>query len=552
MKKIFALILMLAAFTACSVSSLDDANAPARSFFKAYSDGEEQTKALLNDSQKIEWNEGDAIALLRNGEKHRLSTQESGLKVTFSSSENLNGGTWTALFPYSESASMAGGVITTTFPEEQVAVAGSFARDANLAVAYTTDDELHFRNIGAYIKLSFKTSVAGSRITKITFENLDQDAPLSGKARIEFTTSEGQIQDVTTTITDGLPYVSVVAPKGEYLQPDTDYYIVAAPAVLGGYKITLTDEDGITFSKSYTGRSYRGATLSRNTIARVGRKNLDTYIHPFECYARLVAKADFTEGSYIIAKKMASCFRVYDSAKTTPYISSGGYLLDKFYDPGYSDSNAVGKASIINSLKNDIKRWTIFGAPDFISDYVHYSLHQAYTDSGTSGCGISYISDDFILGDVDKYALTMAADRSIVLPLNFKNKDTKLPDVANVTLTNCTVNLDTDGTAWVSGVMTDDSINELVRVIFIGKGPDFKENVSESDIHDPASFATTVITTMGFCSTEQVTAGGDTMNDMFMMSNEFLCSAPATPERINIYKKTNRDFTYAEYSALLK
>lgn len=543
---------MLAAVVACSVSSIDDASAPVRSIFKAYSDGDGETKALLNQSQKIEWSEGDGIAIFGNGRKYSLTTSDSGTKASFTSTENIGAGAWTALFPDSKDAYMSSGVIATTIPAEQVAVAGSFASDANIAVAYTTNDELHFRNACAYIKISYKTTDASARIKKITFENLDATALLSGDARIAITTDGGDITDIATTIATGQPYVSVVAPQGEFLAPDTDYYIVAAPAVTGGYKITFTDEDGVTFSKTYTGRNYRGASLRRNTIAPVGRKNLDAYTHPLECYARLVAKADFTEGDYIIAKKISSVYRIYDSAKTSPYISSGGYLLDKFYDPSYSDSNAVGKASIINRLKNDIKRWTVFGAPDFINDYVHYSLHQAYTDSDATGSGVAHMNDQFILGDVDKYALSLAANKSIVLPLNFKNKDTKQPDVAYVTLTNCAVDLDPDSNAWVTGIMSDDSIDELVRVIFIGKGPDFKENVSESDIHDPASFATTVTTTMGFCSTEQVTAGGDSMNDMFMMSNEFLCRAPATPERINIYKKTNRDFTYAEYSALIK
>lgn len=542
---------MLAVFTAvlsCESMPEPEDVASSQTGFVAVSEGGDVTKAFLDSDLKIEWNSGDRIAVFGSDGKHLFTTEDQGGKAVFTSGTPCRGTEWYALYPYSESCSFADGSLSAVLPSEQTAVVGSFAPDADIAMAYTLSDELRFLNAVSFIRIGFRTSVNDARIKKITFESIDPSILLSGNLAIYPQIASGTLSSLLTVVSEGVPYVSLSAPEGEFLQPGTDYYLAAVPSSLAsGYRITLTDESGVSFSREYSGDSYRSAYLKRNMIEPVGVKNLDAYEHQFECYARLRSEADFTPGAYLFVRSMGGGYRVFDCKKSSPYISSGTPLVDKFFNPAYSASNNTNKSSILLDLKNDVKRWPVKGAPDFISDFVHYALKDAWSDSDDRLSAFTFADDSFIFNPSDACAIVVKEDRSIIMPLYFNNIETHRMDSALVSITGCTASLDASDGALIKGKMTEAAVDELLRVLYVGKGESFLSSAEEYDLRTPAMSATTVTTTVGFCSAVQTTADGEEMKDMFMISNKFLCNSPASPGRISLYKKGCWAVTYADY-----
>ena len=239
------------------------------------------SKSLLDTSGDIFWSNGDALTIFQGSNNLMFTTQESGLSCRFTYQGELspeNGDHFWGLYPYNANASISGGVISTVIPTEQVATPGSFGPGANLAVAYAPfRAAMSFRNAAGYAKVSFKTADNDSKITKITIRSIKEDVLLSGNVDITPVLEDDAVSDVSLVVTSGEPYASVKATSG-YLQPDTDYYIVVAPAALTqGYRVEFETSDGIVFSKDYTGSTYNSAEFLRNHISSVGKKNLDKY-----------------------------------------------------------------------------------------------------------------------------------------------------------------------------------------------------------------------------------------------------------------------------------
>ena len=285
------------------------------------------TKAFLDEDLKIEWNAGDAISLLSGTSNVRFTARESGLRTAFEHSGSVAEQAWYGLYPYDASAVEAGGVITTTLPTVQTAESASFGRDANLAVAYAQwGKNFYFRNAAAYAKVSFRTEDESAQIRSITVRSLDEKVLLSGKVTLTPTLSDGEVSNVELAVTDGVPYARVEAAEGTFLSPGLDYYIVVAPGALSsGYRVEFETGDGLVFSKDYDGAAYQSAAFRRNTIAPVGRKNLDNY--EMEGYYR-VHYADSRNhpgaGEYLVAFKMPDgSYRILNEDRTDTYIVKG-------------------------------------------------------------------------------------------------------------------------------------------------------------------------------------------------------------------------------------
>ena len=296
----------------------------------------DETRAFLDETGDIFWNSGDALAVFQGSkaEPYRFATEEQGLSCRFTYNGELDaaGGPFLALYPFNADARQAAGAITTTLPTEQMAAPGSFGEDANLAVAYAPfGQKMSFRNAAAYAKVSFKTSDEAAAITKITVRSIDETVLLSGPVTLTPTIEAEAVKDVALTVSaeGGVPYASVVAPEGTTLLPETDYYIALAPAALkSGYRIELTTSAGLTFTKDYTGGAYNSATFKRNTIAPVGRKNLDKF--EMEGWWR-VRNADLDKanhpgvGNYLVVKKMDDgSYRVLNDEGSDTYLVKSG------------------------------------------------------------------------------------------------------------------------------------------------------------------------------------------------------------------------------------
>lgn len=556
-KAVFAVLAVLFAATACQKEfSFQDElvveePVPAEFTIEASVDVNE-TRAFLDETGDIFWNQGDALAVFQGSkaEPYLFVTEEEGLSCSFTYNGDLNAedGNFLALYPYNaEARQSSSGVITTVLPSEQTAAAGTFGKDANLAVAYAPFRQpMSFKNAAAYAKVSFKTTDQSAAVTKITIRSVDESILLSGAVTLTPTIQDDAVTDVTTVVTDGVPYASVVAPAGTTLAPDTDYYIVVAPAALtSGYRVEFTTSDGLTFSKDYTGTTYNAAAFKRNFIATVGKKNLDKYETPLEGYWRVTSQAEFGEGSYLFGYPMGNGnIRIFDESKTDCFMSSGQPLVEKFYG-SFNFWTLLGLASAWSDWTSE----TGGESPTIMRHYVMWAFRNAYvdTDSGASVTGFSYVGDDLILNPNDNFRLPVDADNTLSMELGYKDAGQQY--YKSVQLSGCSLTLDGNDGVTIKGRVTEESIENLIDIFYIGKGGKFLSAAPQESALEGAKKACDKDTTVGFCTVEQTTYAGDKMNNMFMIQNFHLCSSP-DPASIWLYKKGVKAVNYLKYKEI--
>lgn len=234
------------------------------------SDGGADTKSYL-DGGAVYWNTYDAINVFAAGSSYRFDTKEGGATVTFVGvvlSEDIH---YYGLFPYDESATYDSDTYTytTTFPAEQTAVANSFAKDANVTVATTTNNEMtfHFKNVCGLVKFNITSAEATLPFTKAVLEGLNSEH-IAGAMSIEYNSPsvpDGRIIGSGTTITLNAPAEETAFAK------DTDYYFVVPPKTFtAGYKITFYVDDTPTAVWNVTDTS---AEVQRSKILDAGSYN---------------------------------------------------------------------------------------------------------------------------------------------------------------------------------------------------------------------------------------------------------------------------------------
>ena len=517
------------------------------------------TKAFLDEDLKIEWNEGDAISLLAEGVNAKFTAREEGLRTAFDHAGEIAEQAYYALYPYNASAGFDGSIITTMLPTVQKAADASFGRDANLAVAYAAwGKNFYFRNAVGYAKVSFKTTDATARITKVTVRSLDENVLLSGQVTLTPTVEDGEVSDVAVNVTTGVPYATVAAEFGSVLAPETDYYIVVAPGALSaGYRVEFETEDGTVFGKDYAGEDYQKATFQRNFIAPVGRKNLDNYTTDFEAYWRIARTEDFTSGSYLFAYDMGEGnYRLFNEAKTDAWTGGGAAMMQKFYDKDFpSSSMEMIIGGWLSGLNNTKTAWKNGNTPAWMSHFVLYTFRNAYLDAGPTS-GISYASDQLIVNPSDACMISVDENKRMTFSLYYKDKNSGSSTInqtlsTDVELTGCAA-VFSGTSAQLKGSISESSIDGLVDIIFNGKGSNWNSAMTPDEIKQTAVKACNEVTTIGYCAEAQTTADGTVLNNLFMINNKYLCTVPKTPAYFGLYKKTVAQLSYSEFAIINK
>ena len=165
-----AVVAMLCGCTKETQSS-SSSDGPEVTILQAYQEGS-YTKATYNGST-ISWDADDALSVFPAGSSSSVKFEkESGDNNYFATSGSVDLNGIYALYPYnSEATFTSNGKIRTTIKTTQTATPGSFAPDANVAVAYSADGNvLHFKNAVSYVKISYRTTKSNASIKKITFQ----------------------------------------------------------------------------------------------------------------------------------------------------------------------------------------------------------------------------------------------------------------------------------------------------------------------------------------------------------------------------------------------
>lgn len=237
MKKSLYIATSLWALVACSRET--DIEVPAIDVtLNARTETSADSRTVVEGQTHVYWEPGDEIAVFTEWKTAKFTTD-----ITASSSTAVFNGKlemtdvseiW-AVYPYSENASLIGETITTVLPSTQVARAGSFGKDMNLAVAHSTTTDLQFYNVGGGIRFS----LSQDGITEVVLQGLN-DEFLAGKVQVGFTDGIPDIREVT----EGKISITLTPPEGETFERDTWYYIVAIPGALdNGFKLRFRKAD---------------------------------------------------------------------------------------------------------------------------------------------------------------------------------------------------------------------------------------------------------------------------------------------------------------------
>ena len=173
------------------------------------------TRTVVEGQTHVYWEPGDEIAVFSGGKSGKFITDITTSSATTEFKGTLGQDAWTegmdlwAVYPYSKDAVFDGETITAVLPSEQVARAGSFGKDMNLAIAHSTTSDLQFYNVGGGV--CFTLSRDG--ITEVVMEGLKKET-LAGKVKVGFQKGKPVIQEVT----DGKTSITITTPDGGAFQ----------------------------------------------------------------------------------------------------------------------------------------------------------------------------------------------------------------------------------------------------------------------------------------------------------------------------------------------
>lgn len=255
MKKSLYIAASLLVLAACTRET--DIDVPAGDMtITAKTETSADTRTVVEGETHVYWEPGDEIAVFDGVKNRKFTTDITTPSASATFNGTLGDDAWTegmdlwAVYPYSKDAVFFDETITTVLPSEQVARAGSFGKDLNLAVAHSTTSDLQFFNVGGGV--CFTLSEEG--IQKVVLESLNGEL-LAGTVKVAFVDE----LPVVKAVTGGSTTVTLAAPKGESLETGVLYYMVAIPGAL---------EKGFRFSFHMDGQVGQKVFPSPVTVKR--------------------------------------------------------------------------------------------------------------------------------------------------------------------------------------------------------------------------------------------------------------------------------------------
>ena len=394
MKKI-NIILAALAIAAASSCSYEEHNAtpevvgpqPAAELVPLCLTTGEMTKTSLQGTT-VNWTSDDEIAVFDNVNYPNRFTAVS-VKGSSAIFEGLVGAATTefyAVYPYSSAKSIDASNITVTLPASQTSAAGTFAEEHNISVARGVKEVgeenvegIKFDNVCGLIQFTVPQRI--SAVKNVVFEA--ENRSLAGDLVIS---------------KDGLKVESVangtnsVSMSGDFAAGSTFYFVVA-PGDVSGFSITVTAQNGATYSK-VSSKSF--------TVEAAAMKNLGVIDFKAEPSARAEhtysggiltgTKVILTPGlpsgmeAYVqnltasmtrngieyrrISKSSASATEVMEVANGMTYVPQGEYVVEYTYT-----LNGVAETKTVN---------VTVPAPTFTVSASAYTSYSKYLEGNIS------------------------------------------------------------------------------------------------------------------------------------------------------------------------
>ena len=281
-----------------------------------------ETKTVLQEDGSVWWAPGDEISLFVN------DGQEGGYKLTATNTEpaakvdfigqiggDLQGATFTAIYPYHEANRVDGKYIYFTIPTEQTAKEGTFENGMLVSYAVSDNESLMFHNLCGGIKFS----VAHEGVKKVEIWSRGANA-LSGDM---MQNPEGVICAYQSS-----NIVTVLAPNGAFEVGKYYYVIVAASEQYSGHESDIVVS---YYTDDSVATAYLpGCLFKRSTFKRLYeadkelkfKKYYDKVAYlPYDFLPEGVDKTTITE----------AYFHVLDPTTTETIISEGGSDSEPIY-----------------------------------------------------------------------------------------------------------------------------------------------------------------------------------------------------------------------------
>lgn len=259
-------IAMLMAMASCSSSDDEVAEIKEESklvpmTFTATQESNAGTRSALNSDNKVVWQTNDEISVF-DGEGNRKFTLTDVETGKFSGTASSTATSFTAVYPYTEGATLASDGIVSgiTLPAEQTATKDSFDPNAALMMAVSTTEnknQLEFKNAISLVKVTPKFSC-----TKIELEAAEGSSDiLAGKGTLKWNNGEPTINFTGDTY-------NKITLTGSITQGNSYYIVVPTGTLNRMWKITFTADDET--NTVYTRYCSKPLTIERNKIIDLG------------------------------------------------------------------------------------------------------------------------------------------------------------------------------------------------------------------------------------------------------------------------------------------
>ena len=276
--KRFALYLGIAAalVASCSIQE-EDYQVPEQDdviFYASFEQPSEGTRVYANKELYLRWTADDRVSIF---DKNTYNQQYKFLGETGDNSGGFNRvdaaesetgnpiSHVVSVYPFQEGSKISEEeVLTLTLPAEQHYAENTFGLGANTMVSVSSDNDLQYKNVGGYLRLSLYGE--GMSVSSITLKG-NNGEKLAGTASV-------------TMLVDGVPSVEMASDAttditlicerpvtlGANAEESTEFWFVVPPVTFDkGFTVSITKTSGSVFEKSTS----KSVTIERNHLSKM-------------------------------------------------------------------------------------------------------------------------------------------------------------------------------------------------------------------------------------------------------------------------------------------
>lgn len=205
---------------------------------------DEQTRTTINQEGKSLWEKSDKITIHNGTKGYEFTADKAGRNVSFTYTGNdFAGEKFMAVYPAGEyTADVAAKTVTASVPMYQPSRSNTWSEGASLAVAFTEDDNLYFKNATAMVKFV----VYGEKVKSVYFKGNDNEV-VSGSVLVTLN-SDNTVKSVVGTSEDADAKTAKLWANtgGDWdFEDNTTYYLAVIPQNFKNGFTVQAEVDGV-------------------------------------------------------------------------------------------------------------------------------------------------------------------------------------------------------------------------------------------------------------------------------------------------------------------